>query len=75
MKHLIPILIVMVGLTGAAKTASDKQIKEVHVLRMPEETVTEQISIETKEVKVYDSLEMLAKCVQAEAGNQGLLGI
>lgn len=74
MKHLIPILIVVVGLTGAAKTASDKQIKEVHVLRMPEETVTEQISIETKEVKVYDSLEMLAKCVQAEAGNQGLLG-
>lgn len=41
---------------------------------MPEEVVTEQVPIETKEVTVYDSLEMLAKCVQAEAGNQGLLG-
>ena len=68
------ILIVFLELTGAAKAANEQQIKEVHVLKMPEEVVTEQVSIETKEVTVYDSLEMLAKCVQAEAGNQGLLG-
>ena len=74
-KRWVPaILIVMLELTGAARAANDKQIREVHVLKMPEEVVAEQVSIETREVKVYDSLEMLAKCVQAEAGNQGLLG-
>ena len=74
-KRWLPaILIVFMELTGAAKAANEQQIREVHVLKMPEEIVTEQVSIETKEVTVYDSLEMLAKCVQAEAGNQGLLG-
>ena len=66
--------IVMLICLAALMNMKDEPTKEVHVLRMPEEVAAEQTPIETKEVTVYDSLEMLAKCVQAEAGNQGLLG-
>ena len=66
--------IVIMICMAALMNMKDDQTKEVHVLKMPEEIAAEQVSIETKEVKIYDSLEMLAKCVQAEAGNQGLLG-
>ena len=66
--------IVVMICVAALMNMKDEPTKEVHVLRMPEEVAAEQTPIETKEVTVYDSLEMLAKCVQAEAGNQGLLG-
>ena len=66
--------IVVLICVAALMNMKDESTKEVHVLRMPEEVTAEQTPIETKEVTVYDSLEMLAKCVQAEAGNQGLLG-
>lgn len=66
--------IVMLICMAAMMHAKDDKVKEIHVLKMPEETVTEQESIESRDVPTYDSLEMLAKCVQAEAGNQGLLG-
>ena len=48
------------------------EAKEVHVLNIPQTQASTEIQIET--LKEYDNLEMLAKCVQAEAGNQGLLG-
>lgn len=49
------------------------KVKEVHVLNIPNETVQE-MPIEIVAPVEYDNLEMMAKCVQAEAGDQGLLG-
>lgn len=75
MRRAIPfILIAFVELTGAARLQTDQQIKEVHVLNIPQEVQTEMPFEVIEKKKEYDNLEMLARCVQAEAGNQGLLG-
>lgn len=65
---LITFVCVLVTLSSKAQA---REIKEVHFLNFPEETQEEVV----EELKViYDSIDMLAKCVEAEAGNQGLLG-
>lgn len=62
-------IIVLICSVAIAAFGRGETVKEVHVLRLPEVQAEE-----VKEVKEYDSLEMLARCVEAEAGNQGLLG-
>ena len=65
---LITLVCVLVTLSSKAQA---REIKEVHFLNFPEETQEEVV----EEPKViYDSIDMLARCVEAEAGNQGLLG-
>jgi len=64
---LITFISVVVALGSRAEA---KEIKEVHFLNIPEEETVE----ESEPVVLYDSIDMLAKCVEAEAGNQGLLG-
>lgn len=66
---LITFISVMVMLAGKAEA---REIKEVHFLNIPEEEQTEEITEE--HTVIYDSIDMLARCVEAEAGNQGLLG-
>lgn len=66
---LITFISIIVCLTGKAEA---KEIKEVHFLNIPEEESTEEVIEET--TVIYDSIDMLARCVEAEAGNQGLLG-
>lgn len=64
---VITFISVLVMVTSKAEA---REIKEVHFLNIPEEEEIE----ETEPVAVYDSIDMLARCVEAEAGNQGLLG-
>lgn len=65
---LITFVCVLVTLSSKSQA---REIKEVHFLNFPEETQEEVV----EEPKViYDSIDMLARCVEAEAGNQGLLG-
>ena len=66
---LITFISVMVMVAGKAEA---REIKEVHFLNIPEEEQTEEITEE--HTVIYDSIDMLARCVEAEAGNQGLLG-
>ena len=65
---VITFISIVVCLTGRAEA---KEIKEVHVLKFPEEEIVEE---NPEPTVIYDSIDMLAKCVEAEAGNQGLLG-
>lgn len=70
MKNYISIIITIASVIMVlASKAEAKEIKEVHFLNIPEETQEEQ-----EPLVIYDSIDMLAKCVEAEAGNQGLLG-
>lgn len=66
---IITLVSVLIALGSRAEA---KEIKEVHFLNIPEEESTEEV-IEEPTV-LYDSIDMLARCVEAEAGNQGLLG-
>lgn len=66
---IITLVSVLIALGSRAEA---KEIKEVHFLNIPEEESTEE-AIEEPTV-IYDSIDMLARCVEAEAGNQGLLG-
>lgn len=71
MKNKISWLITFISVVVAlGSRAEAKEIKEVHFLNIPEEETVE----ESEPVVLYDSIDMLAKCVEAEAGNQGLLG-
>lgn len=71
MKHWISIVITITSVIIAmASRASAQEVKEIHYLNIPEEEVIE----EPEQIVIYDSLDMLARCVEAEAGNQGLLG-
>lgn len=65
---VITFISIVVCLTGRAEA---KEIKEVHFLKFPEEEIVEE---NPEPIVIYDSIDMLAKCVEAEAGNQGLLG-
>ena len=64
---LITIASVAIALSSRAEA---REIKEVHFLNIPEEEAI----VNEEPVVIYDSIDMLAKCVEAEAGNQGLLG-
>ena len=71
MKNKISWVITFVSIIVClASKAEAREIKEVHFLNIPEEEIVE----EQEPVVIYDNLEMLARCVEAEAGNQGLLG-
>ena len=73
MKNKASFIITVISVLFAlASRAEAREIKEVHFLNIPEET-EEEIVIEEPTV-IYDSIDMLARCVEAEAGNQGLLG-
>ena len=69
MSWLITFVSVVIALGSRAEA---REIKEVHFLNIPEEVQEEEIIKEP--VVIYDSIDMLARCVEAEAGNQGLLG-
>lgn len=72
MKNWVSIVITITALIIAmASKAEAKEIKEVHFLNFPEEEIVEE---NPEPIVIYDSIDMLAKCVEAEAGNQGLLG-
>ena len=58
-------------LVALGSRAEAQEIKEVHFINIPEETQEEIIE---EPAVLYDSIDMLARCVEAEAGNQGLLG-
>lgn len=74
MKNKASFIITVVSvLVALGSRAEAREIKEVHFLNIPEETEEEEIIIE-EPVVLYDSIDMLARCVEAEAGNQGLLG-
>lgn len=71
MKNKISWLITFISVLVALGSRSEaREIKEVHFLNFPEEETAEEV----EPVVMYDSIDMLAKCVEAEAGNQGLLG-
>ena len=73
MKNKASFIITVISVLFAlASRAEAREIKEVHFLNIPEET-EEEVVIEEPTV-IYDSIDMLARCVEAEAGNQGLLG-
>ena len=73
MKNKISWLITFISvLVALGSRAEAKEIKEVHFLNIPEEAQEEEVIEEP--VVIYDSIDMLARCVEAEAGNQGLLG-
>lgn len=73
MKNKASFIITVISVLFAlASRAEAREIKEVHFLNIPEET-EEEVVIEESKV-IYDSIDMLARCVEAEAGNQGLLG-
>ena len=75
MKHYISIVMAILAIIGALSKASDPVVKEVHVLHIPEEqVVVVEPDEELQEEEYFDSLDMLASCVMAEAGNQGLMG-
>lgn len=67
LRDSIVITICAVAITALGK---GEKVKEVHVLRFPEVI---EAQAEENEIK-YDSIDMLARCIEAEAGNQGLLG-
>lgn len=72
MKNWVSIVITIASVIVAMASKAEAQgVKEVHYLTMPNEEVVAE-PIETK--VIYDNLDMLARCVEAEAGNQGLLG-
>lgn len=66
---IITLVSVLIALGSRAEA---KEIKEVHFLNIPEEAQEEEA--EEQPTVLYDSIDMLARCVEAEAGNQGLLG-
>ena len=73
-KDIISFLITVISVLFAlASRAEAREIKEVHFLNIPEETQEEEETVDER-VVLYDSIDMLARCVEAEAGNQGLLG-
>ena len=77
MKNYISIIITVASVIMAlASKVEAREIKEVHFLNIPEETQEEvlQEPVNHEPVVLYDNIDMLAKCVEAEAGNQGLLG-
>ena len=69
MSWFITFISVLIALGSRAEA---KEIKEVHFLNIPEEAQEEEA--EEQPTVLYDSIDMLARCVEAEAGNQGLLG-
>ena len=72
MKNKISWLITFISVVAClASKAEAREIKEVHFLNIPEEEEIEEVQ---EPVVLYDSIDMLARCVEAEAGNQGLLG-
>lgn len=71
MKNWVSIVITVASVIVAMASKAEAQgVKEVHYLTMPNEEV--EPIVEQK--VIYDNLDMLARCVEAEAGNQGLLG-
>lgn len=69
MKNWVSIVITITSVIIAmASRAEAQEIKEVHYLTIPQEEVN------PEPIVIYDSIDMLARCVEAEAGNQGLLG-
>ena len=72
MKNWMSVVVTITSVIIAmASKAEAKEIKEVHFLRFPEEEIVEE---NPEPLVIYDSIDMLARCVEAEAGNQGLLG-
>ena len=70
-------IVVMICMVAMMNMKNGEQVKEVHVLNIPDETVVEvmqETPVDLIEEAYYDSLEMLACCVEAEAGNQDYLG-
>lgn len=73
-KDIISFLITVISVLFAlASRAEAREIKEVHFLNIPDESQEETIE-ESEPVVLYDNIDLLARCVEAEAGNQGLMG-
>lgn len=57
-----------------SSTVVFQNVSEEDTKKAPMDEVKEEIQKEVEEEAQYDSLDILAVCVEAEAGNQGLLG-
>lgn len=70
-------IVVLISLVAMLNMEKEKEPKEVHVLYIPEEPiieVMEETQVDLQEEAYFDSLEMLACCVEAEAGTQDKFG-
>lgn len=70
-------IVVMICLFALMNMKEDEQTKEVHVLTIPDEPVVEvmeETEVDLVDEAYFDSLEMLACCVEAEAGTQDKFG-
>jgi N-acetylmuramoyl-L-alanine amidase len=75
-KSMVVIIICIVAVNSTFGEAKQPQtVKEVHVLEIPsEETMPEATQDDIQGEEYCDSLDMLASCVEAEAGNQDKFG-
>lgn len=70
-------IVILISLVAMLNMGKEGETKEVHVLNIPEEPiieVMEETQVDLADEAYFDSLEMLACCVEAEAGTQDKFG-